>query len=181
MKRTLLILIFFSLFVHCTSSEIQLRIKTSQGGLFDVRAEGNSLGGGQLALDIGLNDFPFYLSYSEEYYKKGVEAVYDYEIDQSSTLYIYYKVPFCKTGSDFFYFGPGITVLLVPQNNPDKMAKGLAVNSSVGFNIKLLWKIDFYAETKYLYTPKIEKGNYTLSFNDPGLLLGFNLSFNIRI
>ena len=63
MKKLLsmIILMLVLIGLSCVHA-VEITIRLSQGGLYDKRAPENSLGGGQLALDVKLKNLPIVLS-----------------------------------------------------------------------------------------------------------------------
>ena len=156
---------------------VDITIRTSQGGLYDKRASENALGGGQLALDVKLNNLPIVLSLATEYYKKGPDAIEPYEIQGMTVIYVLYTAPILKNWKSNYYFGPGIALLEVPKENSDAMEKGIAFDAAAGINIKAFWKIGVYVEGKYIYSSKTVNNEKVIDFSDVGLLVGFSLNF----
>lgn len=156
---------------------VDITIRTSQGGLYDKRASENALGGGQLALDVKLNDLPIVLSLAGEYYKKCPKAIEPYEIQSMTVIYVLYTAPIFKNWKSNYYFGPGIGLLEVPKENSNSMEKGIAFDAAAGINIKAFWKIGVYVEGKYIYSSKTVNKEKVIDFSDVGLLIGFSLNF----
>ena len=175
MKKNLVVALLYLMTFYSVHA-VDVAFRTSQGGLYDERASENSLGGGQLALDVKLNDFPIVLSIAGEYYKKRPDAIYSYEIQSMTVVYVLYTVQLLKNWKSNYYFGPGIGFLEVPKENSNTMEKGIAFDAAAGINIKAFWKIGFYAEGKYIYSSKTVNNIKVIDFSDVGFLDGVSLN-----
>lgn len=178
MKKLLcVIILMLVLIVLSRTHAVDITIRTSQGGLYDKRASENALGGGQVALDVKLNNLPIVLSLATEYYKKCPDAIHSYEIQGMTVIYVLYTAPILKNWRSNYYFGPGIALMEVPKENSNSMEKGIAFDAAAGINIKAFWKIGVYAEGKYIYSSKTVNNEKVIDFSDVGLLVGFSLNF----
>ncbi len=178
MKKLLSVIVLMLVMIVLSNVQaVDITIRTSQGGLHDKRAPENSLGGGQVALDVKLNNLPIVLSLAGEYYKKGRDAIEPYEIQGMTVIYVLYTAPIFKNWKSNYYFGPGIGFMRVPKVNSNSTEKGIAFDAAAGINIKAFWKIGIYAEGKYIYSSKTVNNIKVIDFSDVGLSIGFLLNF----
>ncbi len=176
--KKILVLAMLILMIFSSVNAVEITLRTSQGGLYDKRASGNSLGGGQATLDVKLGKLPIVLSIAGEYYKNGRDAIHSYEIQGMTVVYVLYTAPLLKNWKSNYYFGPGIGFLRVPkyEENSNATEKGIAFDAAAGINIKAFWKIGFYVEGKYIYSSKTVKNIKVIDFSDVGLLVGISLN-----
>ena len=178
MKKLLSMIVLMLVLIALSSIHaVDISIRTSQGGLYDKRASEDALGGGQVALDVKLNNLPIVLSLAAEYYKKGPDAIEPYEIQGMTVIYVLYTAPILKNWKSNYYFGPGIGYIRVPKANSNSTEKGIAFDAAAGINIKAIWKIGIYIEGKYIYCNKTDDNLKVIDFSDFGLLVGFSLNF----
>jgi hypothetical protein len=158
---------------------VDFAIRLGQGGLSDDRAPDGALGGGQLALDIKLEELPIAISISQEYYKKSAEATHPYEINGMVVIYVLYVTPLTKKWKSDVYGGCGIGLLYVPkgEGDSDEMERGVVYDGALGINARVFKKMGLYAEGKYVYSSKTVNDVKVIDFSDFGLLLGISLNF----
>jgi hypothetical protein len=144
-------------------------IRLTQGGLDEERdPDQGALGGGLLALDVRLGETSLWLSLASEYYKKQAGAVEPWEIDTMGSLYLLYR-PGTGSGARLQpSAGVGAGVLTTGSGH-----KGLVTTVAVGANIRILRRLGFSVEGRYLHSRKMEAGQRIIDFSSPGLLVGF--------
>lgn len=174
--KKIIVLAVLILMTFSSVHAVEITLRTSQGGLYDKRASGNALGGGQVALDVKLGKLPVVVSIAGEYYKKGRDAIYSYEIQGMTVVYVLYTAPLLKNWKSNYYFGPGIGFLRVPKYDSNATEKGIAFDAAAGINIKAFWKMGVYVEGKYIYSSKTVKNIKVIDFSDVGLLVGISLN-----
>ena len=176
--KKIIVAVVLILMTFSSVHAVDITLRLGQGGLYDKRASENALGGGQVALDVKLGKLPIVLSIAGEYYKKGPDAIYSYEIQGMTVVYVLYTAPLLKNWKSNYYFGPGIGLLKVPkyEENSDAMEKGIAFDAAAGINIKVFWKMGIYVEGKYIYSSKTVKNIKVIDFSDVGLLVGISLN-----
>lgn len=138
-----------------------------QGGFRDNRAPDGKLGGGQLFLDLKLNDLPLVFSFGEEYYTKGPEPIHSYEIPSLVMCNLFFTKALSRKWPTNLYLGGGIGRLKIPQGD-----KAAAIQGIARIDIKCFWKIYGYTEGKYIYSNKD-----LIDFNEVALLLGICFKF----
>ena len=177
MKKILVVVVLI-LMTFPSVHAVDITLRLGQGGLYDKRAPGNSLGGGQVALDVKLGKLPVVVSIAGEYYKKGRDAIYSYEIQGMTVVYVLYTAPLLKNWKSNYYFGPGIGFLRVPkyEENSKGTEKGIAFDAAAGINIKAFWKMGVYVEGKYIYSSKTVNNIKVIDFSNVGLLVGISLN-----
>ena len=165
-----------------------LTVRFGGGPLYDERATDGILGGGQLALELRPNRIPLAFQLATEYWTKGC-LEYSYEIESfyaAKVLLVGYIgdiMPFLfteppTTKTTYLYLGAGAGRISVPKiADPDARETGMAYDAVVGTNIRLFWKLGFFAEGKYLYGSKTVNNIKVIDFSDMGFLLGLSLNF----
>ncbi len=154
-------------------------LRWGEGGLHDDRAPDKALGGGQLALDIKLDNLPIAISIAGEYYKKGPDAIYPYEIQNLNVIYLLYTTPLTKKWKSNIYGGGGIGVLEVPKSDIESNNSewGILFDAALGINTRVFRKLGVYVEGKYIYSSKTRNNVKVIDFSDFGLLVGISYNF----
>ncbi len=181
MKRLPVVVIaLLSLGAFCDAQAVDVTLRLlSQGGFRDHRASDGIVGGGQLALDVKMDERPIAISISYEYYTKSPDPTFPYEIAGLVVTNVLYKAPVIRERwkSDV-WLGGGVGVLYVPRvDGPDARERGILFDLVGGINIKIFWKVGLYVEGKYIYSSKTTDNIKVIDFSDFPVLVGFSLNF----
>ncbi|PLX92643.1 MAG: hypothetical protein C0619_05425 [Desulfuromonas sp.] len=93
----------------------ELTFRFGQGGMLEQRAPDNSIGGGQIAANILLDDLPLGFSVANESYTKSRDPTERYEIDNLLIASAYYVQPVETRVTRNLFLGAGIGRLKIPQ------------------------------------------------------------------
>ena len=179
MKKYLIIVIaILSLGAFFNAQAVDITLRFGQGGFRDARAPGGILGGGQIALDVKLGEFPIAISTTLEYYTKDPVADSIYEMSGIIVVNALYLVPRTHERVDFF-LGGGIGKVDVPRGAayPDVMVMGIMYDIVAGINVEAFWKIGFYIVGKYMYSSKEIDNIKVIDISDFIGLVGISLNF----
>ena len=156
-----------------------LTLRLTQGGLSAAgQPDAQSLGGGQLALDVRLGSSPLWVSWAGEYYKQQPEAQNPWEIDDLGALYLLYRTePIPRIDSELV-FGVGVGRL---NTGGDEEAAEYQTAShqapvyqvTAAANRKLYKRLGLWVDVRYLYSRKTEGEVRVVDFSSRGLLVGF--------
>ncbi|RLC52829.1 MAG: hypothetical protein DRH79_04445 [Candidatus Cloacimonadota bacterium] len=184
-SRIVLILIIFIfcnfiyLWAERSNKTVDIILRTGQGGFNDNRSDIGKLGGGQIAIDLKLTKYPLALSVSGEYYTNSPAPTNPYEISDMTVFnLLYMKKPF-KTDRINVFAGGGLGWLKVPKDfSEDKTNTGMVFDLEAGANVRVIWKLGFYAIYKYLYAQKERNNVKVIDFNEHIGMIGISLNLS---
>ncbi len=182
MKKILIVaVVIWSLGTFISLQAADITIRLGQGGFSDDRSDLGILGGGQVALDIKPNKFPFAVSISNEYYTNSAEPTHSYEIAGLMAFNILHMTKPFKSKRINVFGGGGIGWLEVPKGEaePEARERGIVYNLEAGINIMIFWKIGFYGIGKYLYAKKETNNIKVIDFSECIVLLGLTFNFSL--
>jgi hypothetical protein len=177
--------------IFTSAHAVGITARFGMGLLWDDRASGGTLGGGQLALEMRLNTIPLAFQLANEYWNKGnLEHAYEIESYYAAKVllvgYIGDIMPFLftippTTKTTYLYLGGGAGRISVPQiiDDPSERVTGMAFDAVCGANVRLFWKIGLFVEGKYLYSKKTTNNIEVIDFSDLGCLAGLSLNFDL--
>ncbi len=177
----LLFLLFFTssapLFAEDDTADLIVRF--GQGGFKESRSETNSVGGGQLALDIKPTAYPVALSVSSEYYKISQKATHPYEISNLICVNILYMAELADYERISYFAGGGFGILHVPKDEDDSSAtrRGTLYDLEAGIRVRVYKGFGLYGAAKYLYAQKTEESVKVIDFSEGIVLLGLSYRF----
>ncbi|MCK4510742.1 hypothetical protein KAW64_03335 [bacterium] len=167
MRKYLAVVAILSLAASAGATELTVRL--GQGGFRDDRASDGQLGGGQICLDVTLNDLPFTVSIGHEYYTKSPDPTQSYEISSIVMGTVCYVMPLAEKWPTDLHLGGSVGGLRIPQGE-----KAVALQAIARIRTKAFWKLGIYAEGKYIYS----KGEL-IDFSEVALLIGISFSLHL--
>jgi hypothetical protein len=167
MKKFLAMVIMLGFAVGAEAAELTLRI--GQGGFSNHRAPDGKLGGGQVCLDLKLDDLPVTLSIGQEYYTRSPDPTQSYEIPGIFMGAIFYLIPLAEKWPTDLHLGGGIGRLSIPQGE-----RAAAFQAMARISTRAFWKLGIYAEGKYLHSQ-----GTLIDFREVALLIGISFGFNL--
>jgi hypothetical protein len=182
-RVTLFLLLFFFSSIatplFAQDDVVDLVVRFGQGGFKESRSETNSLGGGQLALDIKPTAYPVALSVSSEYYKISQKATHPYEISNMICVNLLYMAKFSGYERVSYFAGGGFGILHVPKAEDDSSAtrRGSLYDLEAGIRFHIYKGFGLYGAAKYLYAQKREDGVKVIDFSEGIVLLGLSYRF----
>ena len=169
--------------LHADDKLYDITIRWGQGGFEDSRSPEGKLGGGQIAIDMKLKEYPIAINISTEYYtnRPVFEAYNEYEITNLNTINLLYISKLFNLDNTDYFFGAGIGEIEVPSdvNDPSKHHYATAYNMEFGINWKYFKYVGFYGVVKYLQAEKTVNNAKVIDFNEKILLLGLTFNFSI--
>ena len=156
-------------------------IKYGLGGFNDDRSPEGTLGGNQFALDVNLNDSPFSVLLTSEYYTNSPEPTHNYEMRKlyAVNLLYHYRVSSMKDTS--LFAGGGLGSLKVPESesNPGKSISSDLFNLEIGVDYQPYEKFGFYGSVKYLKAEKDVANITVIDFDEVIFLIGITYEFSL--
>ncbi len=154
--------------------------RLGQGGFKESRSPEGALGGGQLALDLKLSDFPVALSFSSESYTNGPDPTHSYEISSMYSLNLLYTDQLYDWERVHYFAGGGVGQLNVPKGETiSGNVKSVLYDLEAGIRVRAFWKIGVYGAVKYLYAQKESDGIKVIDYNNAVFLLGMSIAFSL--
>lgn len=143
----------------------------------------------QIAIGMKPNKIPVMFSFVSESYrksplKKEYAKPYDTFINAINLLYMPNQ-PLEKRITFFVGGGFGRIELekyersndLDWRQKPFAVDNGFVSNLELGFHLKLIWKLGFYGEGKYIYAKKKKNGENLIDANSSAWMVGLTLNF----
>lgn len=179
----LLLLILLSISnLHANDKLYDMTIRWGQGGFEDSRSPEGKLGGGQIAIDMKLKEYPIAINISTEFYtnRPVFEAYNPYEITNLNTMNLLYISKLFNLDNTDYFFGVGIGQIEVPADidDPSKQHYATAYNMELGINWKYFEHVGFYSCAKYLNASKKANSIKVIDFNEKILLIGITFNFS---
>lgn len=155
-------------------------MRFGQGGFKESRSETDTLGGGQLAIDIKSTLYPVALSVSSEYYKNSEVATHPYEISDLICINILYMAQLIGYESVSYFGGGGMGILHVPKAEDDSATtrRGTLYDLEAGIRVRVYRGFGLYGAAKYLYARKTEDDVRVIDFSEGIVLLGISYRFS---
>ena len=159
----------------------QFTLRYGQGGFRDNRSPEGSLGGGQFALDVTINDSPFSILLTSEYYTNSPEPTHNYEIRKLYAVNLLYHYQLSSMKHTSLFAGGGLGKLNVPESesNPGKSISSELINLEMGIDYQPYEHFGFYGLIKYLKAKKEVANISVIEFDEVIFLIGVSYGFDL--
>ena len=153
---------------------VDITLRHTQGGLSRADLPGaQSLGGGQVALDVRLGDGPLWLSLAGEYYKEYFpSAKHTWEIEQISALYLFYKTERLPRLRAEFFAGLGVGKLSTGGDDQGVDEAAPVYEVTAGINRQVYKRWGLWVDVRHLRSQKERDQARVVDFSSNGLMVG---------
>ncbi len=157
---------------------VDITLRHTQGRLSKADLPGaESLGGGQIALDVRLGDLPLWLSLAGEYYKEQFPSSMEaWAIEHISALYLFYKTERLPRLRSELCAGLGVGKLTTggDDQGTEEVAPVFEVTASINRQVYKRWGL--WVDMRYLHSRKTRNQVRVVDFGSRGLMVG--LTYN---